>query len=120
MVAFGPGCLKTHSHFKSQCCYVKSVVARVVSRSKIYVGTRLWAVFSGLVDRKRFYTASVVFRPVMTNRFGLLFAVATVFYEQVHPLENIHVEMDDGRQVRLAGCLSMTSRATHQQLPVVP
>lgn len=49
----------------------------------------------------------------MTNRFGLLFAVATVFYEQVHPQENIHVEMDDGRQVRLAGCLSMTSRATH-------
>ncbi len=60
------------------------------------------------------------FRPVTTNQFGLFFAIAAVFFEQVYPQENIHAEIDEGGQVRLGGCLATTSRATNQQLPVIP
>jgi hypothetical protein len=50
----------------------------------------------------------------------LFFAIAAVFFEQVYPQENIHAEIDEGGQVRLGGCLATTSRATNQQLPVIP
>lgn len=59
------------------------------------------------------------YRPVTTNRFGLFFAVAAVFFEQVHPQENIHAEIDEGGQASLEGCLFAT-RALDQHFSVIP
>ena len=41
-------------------------------------------------------------------------------FEQVHPQENIHAKMDDGREVKLEGYLPATSRAINQQFSAVP
>jgi hypothetical protein len=45
------------------------------------------------------------FRPVTTNRLGLFFTIAAVFFEQVYLQENIHAEIDEGVQANLEGCL---------------
>jgi hypothetical protein len=49
----------------------------------------------------------------------LLFAIAAMFFEQVHPQENIHAEIDEGGQASLEGCLS-TTRALDQHFSLVP
>jgi hypothetical protein len=55
----------------------------------------------------------------MTNRFGLFFTIAAVFFEQVYLQENIHAEIDEGGQASLEGCLP-TIRALDQHFSVIP
>ncbi len=57
--------------------------------------------------------------PVTTNRFGLFFAIAPVFFEQVYPQKDIHAEIDEVGQVSLEGGLS-TIRAADQHFSVIP
>jgi hypothetical protein len=59
------------------------------------------------------------FLPVTTNRFGLFFAIVTVFFEQVHQQENIHAEINEGGQASLEVRLS-TAQTSDQQFSVIP
>ena len=48
------------------------------------------------------------------------FAISVVFFEQVHQLEDVRAEIDEGGQVGLEGCLPTTTRATDQHFLVIP
>lgn len=53
------------------------------------------------------------------SAFGF-FAIFVVFFEQVHHIEDVRAEIDEGGQVGLEGCLPTTTRATDQHFSVIP
>jgi len=48
---------------------------------------------------------------------GSLFAIAAVFFEQVHQQENIYAEIDEGRQASLEVCLPSIRASDQRHLP---
>ena len=55
----------------------------------------------------------------LLSAFGF-FAIFVVFFEQVHQIEDVRAEIDEGGQVGLEGCLPTTTRATDQHFSVIP
>lgn len=53
------------------------------------------------------------------GRFWPIFAVEAVFFDQVHPQENVHAEIDEVGQESLEGRL-LTIRTLDQHFSVVP